>query len=595
MSVNRGRFILLAVSAIVVLALIGVYQLDPEGFAARPTDYLYRIVQLFAAEGDWTAGHAQLPLALELARFFAPIVTIASFIVLFAEGIWTALINARVRFYKDHIVVVGLSDAAMELVRSAHQRKLSVVVIEKDLSNPRIGACRALLVPVLVGDAKQPEWLRRARVLEARSLVAFINIDDESVELSLRIQAVVEDHRPPHMSALKVILQLRDMQLGARLESYPKFFEYPRSMEVRFLNLDELAARSLFLEFYPDVYADALGRDHVHIVVLGYGSLGVQVVSSALKQAQYANDKPLRLSVLDRHAQKSEEVFRRECPALDLAAEVRFLPMEMTAQTLRGQAHELGLDDATMFVCCLGGDATNMSMAIALRELGLLSVLPNSPIFVSLRHSRGLAQLVESEQGSAEIPDGLYPFGTVEQLVRVDRVVNERLDEIAIALHETYLAGLDNHSDSQASHRPWSQLPESFRNDTRAQADHVRTKLRAAGYAMVPRATDFRFNDDETLRLAEMEKRRWNAQRAAMGWAFGEQRSDLAKIHTGLKSWQHSDAHERAQDLASVRELARYPARAFERRHHPTGNYRYYWSSSTSSHQASGFCRRRSA
>ena len=92
-SVNRGRFVLLAVGAIALLGLVGAYQLDPKGFVSAPLDYLYRVVQLFAAEGDWTAGHSRLPLALEIARFAAPIVTIASLIVLFAEGIWTALIS----------------------------------------------------------------------------------------------------------------------------------------------------------------------------------------------------------------------------------------------------------------------------------------------------------------------------------------------------------------------------------------------------------------------------------------------------------------------------------------------------------------------
>ncbi len=555
MSVNRGRFVLLAVGAIALLGLVGAYQLDPKGFVSAPLDYLYRVVQLFAAEGDWTAGHSRLPLALEIARFAAPIVTIASLIVLFAEGIWTALINARVRFYKNHIVVVGLSASAMELVRSAHQRKLDVVVIEKDPDNRLIQNCRSLLIPVLLGDAKHSEWLKRARVAHAGSLVSFVQLDDESIELSLRVQAMVEDRRPDQLPPLKVILKLHDMQLGSRLESYPKFFENPRSVEVRFFNLDALAARSLFREFYPEVYADAMGRDHVHIVVLGYGSLGKQVVINALKQAHYANDKPLQLTIVDRDALISEETFRREHPGVEMAAQVLFVPMELNAEALRGEATMLGLDDATMFVCTLGGDAANMSMAIALRQLALLGGVPNSPIFVALRHSRGLAQLVESELDNPEIPDGLYPFGMVEQLVRVDRVVNERLDNLAIALHENYLAGLEKQTIQQASHYPWSELSETFRNDARAQADHVRTKLRAAGYVLVQRETEQQFSESEVLRLAEIEKKRWVAERAAIGWTFGEVRSDLAKIHPGLKSWQSSSTSERAQDMASVQKL----------------------------------------
>ncbi|MFT7546739.1 MAG: hypothetical protein ACI9VI_000568, partial [Candidatus Azotimanducaceae bacterium] len=35
----------------------------------------------------------------------------------------------------------------------------------------------------------------------------------------------------------------------------------------------------------------------------------------------------------------------------------------------------------------------------------------NAPIMVRMQQSSGLAQLLESNTGDAEIPDGLYPFG----------------------------------------------------------------------------------------------------------------------------------------------------------------------------------------
>ena len=107
MSVYRGRVILVAVSSIFVLAVVGIYQLDPQGFARNPGDYLYRVLQLFFAEGDWTTQYDSLPITLQAARFLAPVVAVASLIILFAEGMWAALINMRVRFYRQHIVVVG--------------------------------------------------------------------------------------------------------------------------------------------------------------------------------------------------------------------------------------------------------------------------------------------------------------------------------------------------------------------------------------------------------------------------------------------------------------------------------------------------------
>ena len=555
MSVNRGRFILLAIGAIIVLAVVGIYQLDPEGFVTHPLDYLYRVVQLFTAEGDWTAGHESLPLALEVARFLAPVVAIASLIIIFAEGIWTGVVNMRLRMYSDHVVVIGLSSAAMVLIRSCHARKLSVVVIERDQSNSHIAECRSIYVPVLVGDGKQNELLSRARIHLARCLISFINVDDDNIELSLRIQEVVETARKSDTKPLKVVLQVKDMQLTSRLESYPKFFEHPQRMEVRFFNLDEMAARTLFREFYPDVYADALGSRDVHIVVVGYGDIGKHVVATALRQAHYGNQHLLKVTVLDPEAERAREVFQLQCPEMSVAANIRFVTTDLSAELLRRQLDRLQLDDATMFASCVGSDGDNMSMALALRQLALLALVPNAPVFVSLRHSRGLARLVESGQGNPEIPDGLYPFGMIEQLMRVDRVVDERLDGLAVALHEKYLAGLGQQTVIAPSHRPWGLLPEVFRNASRAEADHFRTKLRASGYAMVRRRTDFAFTEEEIAHLAQIEHTRWNADRATSGWTYAEQRSDLAKVHPDLQPWSATTQQSRAYDLASIREL----------------------------------------
>ncbi len=557
MSVNRGRFIVVALGVIFGLGVYGAYTLDPQGFLANPADYLYKVVQLFAAEGDWTAGEEALPWSLEIARFLAPVFTVASLVLLFAEGIWTGLINLRVRIYHDHVIIVGLSDAAMVLIRSCRRRRLRVVVIEHDMSNPHLAACRTLFVPVLIGDGKQGELLRRARVHRARCLISFVNVDDDNVELSLRIQEVVETARAAAKPPLKVVLQVADMQLGSRLESYPKFFEHPQRMEVRFFNLDEQAARALFRDYLPDVYADALACDRVHIVVLGYQQLGKHIVSTALKQAHYGNDKALKITVLDPDAESAAVLFHQQCPDIGLAAEVEFLRAELVPEFLRRDLERFALHDATMMVTCLESDADNMSMALALRQLTLLAALPNAPVFVALRNSRGLAQLVESGRGNPEIPDGLYPFGTVEQLMRVDRVINENLDQLAIALHDQFLEEVAQQEEAQPSHRPWGQLSEVFRNDSRALADHIPAKLRAGGYRLVRKGIRFSFSQPEIERLARIEKNRWNAEKASLGWRFAEQRSDLAKVHPGLKAWRETSAEERAYDLASVRELPR--------------------------------------
>ena len=557
---DRGQIVLIAITSIFMLGLIGCYQLDPQGLAAHPADYLYRIVQLFTAEGDWTTGQ-DLPIALQLARFLAPIVTIASLVLLFAQGIWTTLVNAKARFYRDHIVIVGLSDAALELVRDCHANRQKLLIVEAAPDNPNVALCRSMRIPLIIADGRRIDILARVRAQHASSLLSFVSSDDDNVELSLRIQEFIESERGGDQP-LKVMLKVQDPQLAGRLESYPKFFEYPQQMEVRFFNLDEQAARELFRDYFPEVYADALGASRVHMVIAGFGSLGRHILMTALKNSHYANAEPLCITVLTQDAAHHEQLFKRQCPDIAIATKVRFIESDLTPESLRHNATDLLVQDATMFVSCVGADSDNLTMALALRQMALLNLAPNAPVFVGLRYSRGLARLVESDVGDPEIPDGLYPFGMLDKLMQMDHVVNEKGDELAIALHEHYLRQIDEqranqslHTTAQPSHRPWGLLPEIFRNENRAQADHVAVKLRASGYSIVDHPTDFQFSDEEVLRLAKMEKNRWNAERTSLGWQYSEHRSDLGKLHPGLKSWETSTAHEQAYDLESVRAL----------------------------------------
>ena len=54
----------------------------------------------------------------------------------------------------------------------------------------------------------------------------------------------------------------------------------------------------------------------VHVVILGFGRMGRSLALRAAKMGHFANRKPLRLSVIDRHAAQQEQGFLFHYPAL---------------------------------------------------------------------------------------------------------------------------------------------------------------------------------------------------------------------------------------------------------------------------------------
>ncbi|MEM7000080.1 MAG: NAD-binding protein [Pseudomonadota bacterium] len=549
---NRGRLVLRAVIIVAALALIGLWWQNPEQAFDKGLNNLYQALQLFFGEGDWTLDQ-ELNVFLEIARFAAPVVAVASLLFLFTEGLWTYVVNLQILRFKDHLIVAGLTKESITLIEDSVSRGVSVVVITANAPAELLARVRALRIPLIQNSPLAANTLRRARPHRAAMLASFLGNDDDNVELALQVQNVLGETEPNN--TLKILIQITNAQLAEGLQDYPKFFDIPKNLEVHFYNVDELAARSLFRDFEPDLFADALNSPVVHIVILGFSGLGQQVLTSALRRGHFGNSRQLTITVLSPDAERDADMFHRQCPAIGIAANVRFEQLEINPGGLRSSAPSLVLDTATMFVCCLEQDTENLSIALTLRNMSLQRAIPIAPIMVSLRNSEGLSRLVESQIGEPEIPDGLLPFGTIAQIMQMDALFSTETDSLAIAIHNDYLNSLAERNLSVASHREWGQLPENFRSYNRAQADHINIKLRSIGCRLQSNGPALQLSEMQLRKLAKMEKTRWNAERASLGWEHSEHRSDLAKQHPLLKPWEECTDAEQANELRSINKL----------------------------------------
>ena len=88
--------------------------------------------------------------------------------------------------YRDHIIVAGLGNIGFRLVRDLVQAGETVVAIEHRPDAPLLQAAREL-APVVLGNAKTEETLRKAGVAGAKAVVAAT--DDDLSNLSTALAA----------------------------------------------------------------------------------------------------------------------------------------------------------------------------------------------------------------------------------------------------------------------------------------------------------------------------------------------------------------------------------------------------------------------
>jgi hypothetical protein len=161
-----------------------------------------------------------------------------------------------------------------------------------------------------------------------------------------------------------------------------------------------------------------------------------------------------------------------------------------------------------------------------------------------------LARLLEAS-APPELARRIRPFGMEDRVCQLAGLGEEASEQFARDIHQAYvkmrLEEAQQKPDGGASAQndpallPWDDLPEDFRESNRQQADHIFIKLRAVGCEAAP-ASDLRpavseFSPAEMELLAEMEHRRWVAERLLAGWTYGPKKVVERRENPNLVPW----------------------------------------------------------
>jgi Trk K+ transport system NAD-binding subunit len=115
------------------------------------------------------------------------------------------------RTHQNHIILCGLGRVSYRAMVQLLESGYDVVVVEKDWQSEFVQDVLALNVPVIHGDARNPQVLRQAGLWRARSLMTAISEDLLNIEIAL----VARRLRP----GMHVVLRIFNERLDHNLEN----------------------------------------------------------------------------------------------------------------------------------------------------------------------------------------------------------------------------------------------------------------------------------------------------------------------------------------------------------------------------------------
>ena len=558
---NKSKKIVGAIAGIWLLAFIlglwGYYLLDT-GKTETLSDDIYHTLQLYILSGSWEAG-TPIPWQHEIARFLAPFVTTFTLVFAILSGLHSQIRNRLALYwYKDHVIVCGVGTKGAIIIQSLLAEGYRVIAIELNANNANIAVCRERGACVVIGSALNVDTLKKTGLTTAKAFFTVCDTPAKNIEIELLLRGL------PIASNLTRYIHTTDTTLSERLEHYERLSDTKDADDLRFFNIYENSARIMFNQHPPEVYADLFDAVKPHLVILGFSDMGQHIALEAIDRCHYINRQRLKITIIDPQLTSYKNHFFRRYPQLEQVCDFNFIEDHFglyAATPLADRLLALSASDVpTSYIVCVADSALGLSDALYLHEVSQTIINSNTPIFVYMPTHSGLLKLLESNAGNPEIPDNLFAFGKLEDVLSVKGLMGATLDELGKSLHEGYLEERRNDPSNNFGTKPadveWASLPSKYKKANRQAGDHVVTKLRAlrAEISDGTSKEDFEYDEDHLEVLSEVEHRRWMACYYLDGWQYGETRNDAARRHPDLVPWEQLSDGTKGYDREQISE-----------------------------------------
>lgn len=607
----------------IVITLVGITS-GYYGFSKLSPDRdwssnLYLALQLVTLESG-AVETDQWPVMV--GRWLAPIGTFSALLAVFASRLGRSLarfgLGLRLRLMAPpHYLVFGSGTDGLHVARTLVSRKVqrgdkkmrkAIVVVDRVITEDLRRDLRheGIYCVALEGlNFEIPDWLRPG---SAQHLYIALPEDEENLSLSMSLAVTlgIKEGGQPRISAL-----VRDDRRAGILEDGELWKPGSPIRQIRIINRPRTMARRLLLEVPLETYETIDGvqksATSVHLVLGSSDRWSEAILRHALTQAHYPGCARLRVHLVGPAATQLRASLLDAIPKMEECADVVHHTchdaewVDTVWNLIHAKSDTAELDTSAWTVV----PGFNDNLHANHRGLHLASLTKDK---ISIGRVRvvvgydgngllaGLWHGTEEVDGRSDVRAALAPDtqSMIGRCLHVEALddsatdarmdFGERLDPLAVYLHEEWLAERLKSPEPPPTAVPWAELSEERRGSNRSAADHIWVKLRAV--AMRTKDADLQSGIDLLLRqwlrvdrtandqlewamkrvetawqqldpsfreeLARCEHNRWWADRLVTGWQSDGMRNDARRRHTDLVAFEDLNPSKQDQDRDQV-------------------------------------------
>ncbi len=531
-------------------------------------DSFYASLQLISMNSGGV--EPPVPWELQIARFLSPLVAAYTFFFALVEIFRNQSQLFHLSLTSNHVVICGLSQKGVALVREFRKKNIDTVVVEVDEDNSAIETCREWGAIVLIGDARDQVLLLKARVNKARILVAVCDDDGINAKIAMQAKHIVKSN---HKGVLTCIIHIVDPQLCRLLSEREIEHAKVPAFRLEFFNVFERGAQIIVKEYPPFIQNTLQSDKSPHILVIGLGRLGESLVLQAARnwrETHPANGNHLHISIIDQDVEWKFDSLSVRYPHLNKICKMGGLKLDVRSPDfLRGEFlfNQQGECDLDGIFICMENDSLNLNTALTLlRRLRPQAV----PIIIRMSEGAGLAALLDGDEDGDSVFRNLHAFGLLDRTCTAEILLGGIHERLAQALHEEYLRSAGKQAKTGQADPAlvsWEQLPEPLREANRRQVDHLIVELRATDFVISP-ISDWDapvtvLTGEQIEEISRLEHQFWCEDMDREGWTFAPPPSDPGrKKNPDLVAWEALPEQEREKNRTMARKIPTFLAQA---------------------------------
>jgi 3-dehydroquinate dehydratase len=467
----------------------------------------------------------------------------------------------RLSFWKHHVVICGLGEKGKRIANDLIASGQKVVVIESQKDAGYVSAVRGRHGIILFGNAQEAILLKKARIQEADKAFVVTSNDEVNLAIGAVAQRLLVSSKSEREIPFQLNVAIQDPWMKRLFNRHPLFAKPEPSVECRIFNVYEKAANAMLRECPPDrAMPGQPFQATAHALVIGFGWMGQSLALQYLKSIHLLNESASRITIMG-NAEAVHQMGRfmsefRLGPDIPDQPPMACLRLDSnpTGTFESGLVEEMRrLQDGipiTAIYLCLEDDAEALHAAHLIRK----QLDPTIPIAICSLNG-------EVTRLASEIEDprhvNFHFFNLLDIGCAEETLVQPMLDRLARTIHEDWCATMTASGEGNANLIPWESLSDLTKEANRQQAAQIQLKIRCMQAHLEPlEFPDLPMNLEPMMeRLAQMEHRRWMAEKWLSGWSSGPVRDDAKLIHNCLVPWEQLSNSEKEKDRQAVRQI----------------------------------------